>query len=128
MSARNTPHRQPERAIQAAGVKLLRSLGADVWVTGTTRARGDYQGTRMTPGLPDCIAFLRRLGEAKQHLLIWEAKAPKGRLRPEQAKFAACCFFAGVAHVTGDLDALMQWLIAHGYLRADQVSHEHLEG
>lgn len=42
-------------------------------------------------------------------------------MRPEQIAFATQCFDAGVAHVTGDLTALMQWLVGAGFLRADQL-------
>lgn len=79
--------RQPERAIQAHVVRLLRHVGCTVWVLGTTRRRGDYHGTMQTAGLPDVIAFLPRAGG----VLFVEVKAPGGRLRPEQAQFRACC-------------------------------------
>lgn len=118
--------RQPERAIQAAGVKLLRSLGAAVYVLGTTRPKGDYHGTMQTPGLPDVLAFLPMQGVRR--LLVWEAKAPKGRLRPAQAQFAQYCHDADIGHVVGTHDALIAWLIEHGYLRADQVAAHHTEG
>jgi hypothetical protein len=56
--------RIPEKVIQQQIVTLLRSIGAQVWVLGTRRKRGDYQGTMQTPGLPDCDlhrrCFVRR--------------------------------------------------------------------
>jgi hypothetical protein len=120
--------RQPERAIQAAGVKLLRSMG-EVWVLGTTRRRGDHPGTMQTPGIPDVKAFLRHpTTEQTRHGLWWEAKAPGGRLSVEQERFRACALAAGEAHVVGDLDALIARLVAYGYLRSDQVAHYHTEG
>lgn len=115
--------RQPERTIQAQGVALLRSLGAAVWVLGTTRRRTDYGGTMQTPGWPDVKAFLpARTGRAAL-ALWWEAKAPGGRLRNEQAIFALHCATCGERHVTGDLDALIAALIDWGVLRRDQVPH-----
>jgi hypothetical protein len=116
--------RQPERAIQAHVVRLLRHVGADVYVLGTTRRRGDYHGTMQTPGLPDLIAFLpRALG-----VLFVEVKAPGGTLRPEQAAFRASCMAlvsSQVYHVTGGLDAVMLRLMQLGLLKADQVAHYH---
>jgi hypothetical protein len=44
--------RQPEKAEQAGIVKLVRALGGRVYVLGTRRKRGDFQGTMQTPGLP----------------------------------------------------------------------------
>jgi hypothetical protein len=118
--------RSPERAIQAEGVRLLRSLGAKVWTLGTTRRKGDYAGTMQTAGAPDVIAFMRSASmwpHLERHLLIWEAKAPKGRLRPEQADFQDCCHRAAISHVVGGLDELIRWLTEYGYLRRDQVAH-----
>lgn len=115
-----------EKFEQADGVRLLLSLGARVYVSGTRRARGDYQGTRQTPGIPDVEAFLpARAGRCAQ-LVKWEVKRAGGRLRPEQAAYRDACEAAGVAHVVGDLNALLRWLVAHGYLRADQVPHDRL--
>lgn len=103
--------RVPEKHVQAAGVRLLRSLGASVYVLGTRRPRGDFPGTRQTPGIGDVYACLAR------HALWWECKAQGGRLRPEQAAFRDHCQRLGVPHVVGDLDALIGWLEAHGYCR-----------
>ena len=115
------PRPRLERHEQADGVKLLRLLGAAVYVLGTVRPRGDHPGTCMTPGLCDVMAFLPA-GLMARRLLCWEVKSATGRLRPEQAAFRGQCEAAGVDHVVGDLTALMAWLVAHGYLRADQVS------
>lgn len=53
--------RVPEKAVQAQIVHLLRSIGANVYVLGTTRRKGDHQGTMQTPGIPDLYVFLPRL-------------------------------------------------------------------
>lgn len=113
---------------QADGVQLLRTLGAAVYVLGTVRAKGDHPGTRQTPGLPDVMAFLPasrlELGPTLPRFLCWEVKREGGRLRPEQAEFRAHCQASGVAHVVGDLTALMVWLVEHRYLRRESLSHE----
>lgn len=113
------PHiaRVPERVVQQQIVHLLRSLGAQVWVLGTTRRRGDYHGTMMSPGLPDLIASVRG------HMLMVECKAAGGRLRPEQRVFQQACQDCGVAHVVGGVDEVVAWLVAQGILRADAVAH-----
>lgn len=130
--------RQRERSEQAAIVQLLRALGAKVYTLGTTRRRGDYQGTMQTPGLPDIIAFLKwpppTRGDSRvadtaaalgltRELLAIECKAEGGRMRPEQVEFRDLAIAAGVAHVTGGVDAVIAWLVARGHLRADQVAH-----
>lgn len=117
------PRRATERAIQSQGATLLRTLGARVWELGTTRRRGDYHGTMQTPGLPDVLAFMPPREPHLWRLLVWEAKAPGGRLRPEQAIFRELCQFAGIHHVVGGIDPLIAWLIEQGYLRGDQVAH-----
>lgn len=109
--------RQPEKTQQIQIVRLLRTLGAAVWVTGTRRPRGDYPGTRMTPGLPDLFAFLPlRAGGPTRLLLVIECKAKGGRLRLEQAQFAACCREAHLAYVAGNMDDVIGWLTQHGWL------------
>lgn len=116
--------RQPrvsEKTEQAHGVQLLRSIGAMVYVSGGHRKRGDHQGTMQTPGIPDVEAFLpvRGLNQRGQ-LLKWECKAVGGRVRPEQAEYAAHCAVANVAHVIGPFDTLIRWLTDHHYVKTDQ--------
>ena len=116
-----TPKPRLERYEQADGVKLLRSLGAAVYVLGTTRRAGDYQGTMQTPGIADVEAWMPPR-HAGPKLLKWEVKRARGaRLSPEQKTYAAHCRAAGVDYVCGDLTALMAWLVADGYLRRDQL-------
>lgn len=109
----------PEKVEQAHIVRLLRSLGGQVYVLGTHRRRGDHPGTMQTPGLPDLIAFLPRI----PGVLCVEVKSARGRLRPEQAAFRASCLAIGppVYHVVGGLNAVLAQLVALGLLRADQV-------
>lgn len=115
--------RHPERAEQAAIKALLEHIGAAVWVFGTTRRKGDYQGTMQTPGPPDLQAFLPRgLG-----LLCIEVKAPGGRLSDAQRRFRQECLSClspyQVRHVVGGLDAVIAELVPLGLLRVDQVAH-----
>lgn len=132
---------KPEAAEQEKALRLLRSLGARVWVAGTTRPRGDYQGTCQTPGLPDLpFVFLpqrirddARFGDQTRTytLLVVEMKSPtaaRGKTRGrslEQVEFATLCELANVHYFCGDCDGLIGWLISHGFLRADQVAADH---
>ena len=119
--------RQTERAIQAAGVRLLRHLGT-VLVFGTTRRRGDYPGSMQTPGIPDVKVFLRARDGSPARGLWWEVKAPGGRVRPEQAAIHAAAVGCGEAVVVGGIDVLIGWLIAHGYVAESQVAHYYATG
>ena len=76
--------------------------------------------------MPDVIAFLPPRTRQRWVLLFVEGKAKGGRLRLEQATFRDLCLSADVAHVVGDLDAVMAWLVEQGYLRRDQVAHDRL--
>lgn len=124
------PPRIPEKTEQAHGVQLLRSIGADVWTLGTVRAKGDYPGTRQTPGLPDVFAVLPVLWSIipsiqppPRRALWWECKAVGGRLRPEQRHFQRCCVEADLWHVVGTFDDLLAALADWGYLRREGLAH-----
>lgn len=112
--------RIPEKVVQQHIVTLLRSIGGTVYVLGTTRRRGDFHGTMQTPGIGDLYAFLPKPPRfSGQPTALWiEVKAKGGRLRPEQVEFRAHCARAAVAHVTGDLDAVIQFLCDGGWLSA----------
>jgi len=120
--------RQPERHEQEAVKKLLLALGAKFWVAGTVRKRGDYHGTMQTPGLPDIpLCFLpKRPGYL---LVVIEVKSPAaaktatGGLKPEQVEVKRLCEAANVPYIHGDLNAIIAWLVMHGYLKASQVPH-----
>ena len=121
-----------EKVEQAHGVACLRTLGAQVYVLGTSRRKGDYPGTMQTPGLPDVLAVLPSLtGPARPTrpacLLFWEVKSERGRLRPAQAEFAALIASAfawslTVDHVTGTFDVLLSWLVREGYVKGENVA------
>lgn len=120
-----------EKVEQAHGVQLLLSIGAEVYVSGTRRKRGDYQGTMQTPGIPDVEAFLkgafsqrdREAGYPDRLILKWECKRVGGRLSPAQQRYQELCAAARIAYVVGPLDALIAWLAAHHYINADDVAH-----
>ena len=114
---------QREKWIQVEITRLLRSLGWDVCTLGTRRRKGDYQGTMMTPGIPDLYAFPPNALRGHRELWI-EVKAPNGRMSPAQIHFEACCLRNGIPHVVGGTDEVLSWLVKNGYLRADQVSAE----
>jgi hypothetical protein len=124
------PPRVPEKVIQAQGVTLLRTLGAKVYVLGTTRRRGDFHGTMQTPGIADVFGFLptpsSSSGHRQRHPFWWEAKAEGGRLRHEQREFREFCQDSGLTHIVGDLDNLIAFLVAHGWLKAENLPHYRL--
>lgn len=120
------PRVQREKVEQAHGVQLLRSLGAAVYVSGTHRKKGDFQGTMQTPGIPDVEAWLppdSTVSPARRMLLKWEVKAAGGTMSPAQREYQALCVAAGVAHVCGDVDTLIAWLIQERYLKPENVPH-----
>ena len=71
-----------EKQEQQAILELLRLVKARVYVLGTVRPKGDYPGTRQTPGLPDLEAWLPHGNGC--HLLKIEVKAVGGRLSDAQ--------------------------------------------
>jgi hypothetical protein len=115
--------RIPEKTEQAHIVQLLLRLNAAVFVLGTRRPRGDYPGTRQTPGLPDLVAFLPSTREQGTRQVWIECKAVGGRLRSEQQDFKTLCESAGVAHIVGTFDDVIAWLSANGYVNAAAFPH-----
>ncbi len=123
-----------EKQEQANGVALLRTLGADVWVLGTRRRKGDFQGTNQTPGIPDVYALLARHLRDTDVIprvggrvpLWWEVKAVGGAVRPEQLHFATVHQASAVGYVRGTYDDLIAWLISAGVLKPENVPHHHL--
>jgi hypothetical protein len=108
-------------------VQLLRTLGASVYVLGTTRRRGDYPGTMQTPGVPDLLAFVPTApGASERRLLCIEVKTTVGRLSPAQVVFRSQCAAADIAHVTGPLDAVIAWLLERRLLSRGSVPHYRL--
>ena len=123
--------------------QLVGVLGGKYYTIGTRRSRGRAcpscgafvastdHGTRQTEGLPDLLVFLpaSRIapGEAAPPTLVAvEAKAPRGRLSPEQVEFREWCRAARVPHVAGTYDAFIHWCLEHRYLGPRQVPHYRL--
>lgn len=120
-----------EKQHQHNGQALLRSIGALVWTLGTRRRKGDFQGTMQTPGIPDVYALLpARAADQYRSPLWWEVKAVDGASRPEQLAFeqahAATTATHWIGYVRGTFDALVGWLVAHGYVKAQNVPHYYL--
>ena len=107
-------------------MNTLRLVGAKVYVSGTTRRKGDHPGTMQTPGIPDLEAFLPARNGWPRRLLKVEVKAPGGRLSAEQAEYRDLCLDASVAHIVGGLDDVLAWLMREGYVRSGQLPHYHV--
>lgn len=116
---------QREKTEQAHVVKLYRSIGAAVYIMGTRRRAGDFQGTMQTPGIPDLMLFLPPVpGKTMEPALLFhEVKAARGRLSAEQKAFRDACRAAGVFHVVGGLDAAIEFLVRTGRARTESFPH-----
>ena len=115
MYGENMKRQQPERAEQRAILDLLKLVHAEVWVLGTVRKRGDWPGTRQTPGLPDIIAVMPDTPKWFPTLVMIEVKAVHGQLSIPQERFRAACERAEVEHIVGGVDAVLAWLRARGH-------------
>lgn len=118
--------RVSEKVEQAHIVQLLRSIGAKVIVLGTTRRKGDYQGTMQTPGVADLEVFLPIYVGMREFMKI-EVKSDGGRLSPAQKDYQQWCQEANITHVVGGLDAVIAKLVELGYLKAENVAHYRME-
>jgi hypothetical protein len=98
-----------EKAEQQAIVDLLRLIGAKVYILGTKRRKGDYQGTMQTPGIPDLYAFLHN-----QPLWI-EVKARGGNRSEAQFEFANAATGACHAYFCGTADEFTAYLRDLGF-------------
>jgi hypothetical protein len=114
-----------EKTEQAATVKLLTLLGADVYVLGTRRPRGracptcgtfvaDHAGTCQTPGVSDLIVFLP--GPLPRRVCFIEQKRDGGQLSEPQQQFRALAEESTALYVAGTMDDVIGWLTDHGYL------------
>jgi hypothetical protein len=119
------PRPIPERAVQSQIVQLLRSLGASVYVLGTRRPRGDYQGTAQTPGIGDLFVILPepKLADGSATGVWIECKATGGRLRPEQAEFQQHCRAARIPHIVGGVEEVLEFLVTGGWISAANLPH-----
>lgn len=86
----------------AAVARVFRSVGCTVYTTSDTRR------TKSTPGIPDHIILHPRF------LILWDAKAGRGRPSPEQMAFfteIARRSYKGVLTGWGDAEAARQFLM-----------------
>lgn len=117
-----------EKHVQAQIRALLVTVGAKVYTIGRPPRRDAlFKGTGQTPGIPDLLVHLPRRAQGVDvtpaHELWIEVKAKGGRLSAEQASFRDFCQLAGIPHVVGGLDEVLQYLVAYGYVKADNVPH-----
>jgi hypothetical protein len=113
-----TTTRIPERVVQSQIRAALLAIGAKVYTIGRPpRKDAVFKGTGQTAGIPDMFAFLPLRGGVGPSAVWIEVKAKGGRLRPEQAEFAALCAGAGIPHLVGGLDVVLAYLQQHGYVR-----------
>lgn len=126
--------RVSEKVLQQQIVRFLCNLGARVYVSGTVRRTGDYQGTMQTPGIPDVEAWLPLApGVASPHarsrvVLKVECKAAGGQLSAAQESYRQLCLEGpvGLHHVVGGLDDVIAWAIDQGYVKAENMPHYRL--
>ena len=119
--------RQDEKTEQAQILTLVAAVGGLAYVLGTRRAqycgtcgvRTTDQGTRQTPGIADLFVLLPPppRAPAAPWVPVWvEVKGRGGTLTPEQLTFRGQCARAGLAHVVGGLDALLDFAAAGGWI------------
>lgn len=105
-----------EKQEQQAICDLIRAIGGHVYVIGTKRPKGDYQGTRQTPGIPDLFCFLPLRGIMARSLWI-EVKRKGGRKSDAQQYFASLCMNRNIDHIIGGHDDVANWLKLNGFLK-----------
>lgn len=137
MSGRHPRAPRPlEKHVQAHGCSLLRSLGGKVNVIGTKRRKSEKDhGTHQTRGIPDIYVFLPppafpsvpALGAPDGVALWWEVKRPGESRTAEQVAFGNACARVCHPYVWGDLDALIAYLIAGGWLKRESIAAHHFE-
>jgi len=103
-AALTPPGRMPEKAVQAAVVRLYRVFGCVVYGLSQPRA------TMQSEGIPDLLIFAPRRGVAWWH----ECKTVGGHLSANQAAFGELCHLCHVGHVVGGLEAAKAQLAAVG--------------
>ena len=109
---------QLEKNIQADIVQLLESVGAAVYRIGTTRKKGDHQGTMQTPGIPDLLAFVTVPFPVLSSVQLWiEVKRQGGTISEAQTTFLLHALEAGCEHVVGGVDEVVDWLKARGVVK-----------
>ena len=108
--------RVSEKHVQRQIVDYLKLIGAEVYVLGTVRRKGDHPGTMQTPGIPDLYAFLKP-GIFSADALWIEVKAEGGKCSPAQLSFQKLAKERGINYVCGGFQDLLNWLNGMGYIR-----------
>lgn len=95
----------------AAGDRLMRALGFEV-VCFSQKKRA-----KVTPGIPDRRYYRRPRQSLRETWPAvscwWEAKADRGRQRPDQRAFQEMVEACGEVYVLGKLEVLKAWLVAN---------------
>jgi hypothetical protein len=120
-----------------------------IWVCPNCHNRlpAAHMSTRQTPGISDLLGFLKpptyrsepltvatvggrlppwvdALRQAAPPSTVWvEVKAGRNTPSEDQKAFADLCWVRGIAHVTGGLSEVVAFLIAGGWVKADNVPH-----
>jgi hypothetical protein len=116
-----------ERTEQGSIKNLLEQVGAIVYTLGTVRATccgicgspSTDPTTRQSPGLGDLVVYLPppRRYPARGWTQAWiECKGRRGTLSIEQVAFRELNLRAGVAHVVGGVDEVIEYLTAGGWV------------
>jgi hypothetical protein len=116
-----------ERTEQGSIKNLLEQIGGVVKTLGTVRATccgvcgspNTDPTTRQSPGLADLLVYLPppRRHPARGWTQVWiECKGRGGTLSIEQVAFRELNLRAGVAHVVGGVDEVIEYLTAGGWV------------
>lgn len=130
ITSRGVSFRRPvadERTEQGSIKNLLEQIGGVVKTLGTVRATccatcgspNSDPTTRQSPGLADLVAYLPppRRCPTRGWTQIWiECKGRGGTLSIEQVAFRELNLRAGVAHVVGGVDEVIEYLTAGGWV------------
>jgi hypothetical protein len=128
--SRGVAFRRPtadERTEQGSIRNLVEQLRGVVYTLGTTRATccgicgapNSDPTTRQTPGIGDLAVYLPPPARqpARGWTLVWvECKGRGGTLSLEQVAFRELNLRAGVAHVVGGIDEMIEYLTAGGWV------------
>jgi len=133
--------RVSEKVEQQHTVAMLTAIGAVVYVLGNHRATPTgtcpkcgalialrdrrHFTTMQTEGISDLVGFLP-LRDGRRAVLFAELKAAGGRLSPAQVVFRDLVLTSTAHHVVGDQNAVIAFLLAHGYIHEGSVPHYRL--
>lgn len=116
-----------ERTEQGSIKNLIAQIGGVVYTLGTVRAvccgvcgaPSSDPTTRQSPGLADLVVYLPppKRSPARGWTQVWiECKGRGGTLSLEQVAFRELTLAAGIAHVVGGVDEVIEYLTAGGWV------------